>query len=101
MAEEGNPVANTLLCLETNAVQLELAPPTIDFRAMAKAQPDATNLQHLHSTNNTLKLTRVSIPICVDTLICDTSTRTPHPYIPEQFRPTVFNSLQWLSHPGV
>ena len=101
MAEEGNPVANTLLCLETNAVQLELAPPTIDFRAMAKAQPDATNLQHLHSTNNTLKLTRVSMPMCADTLLCDTSTGTPRPYVPEQFRRTVFNSLHRLSHPGV
>ena len=101
VAGEGNPVADALSRLETNAVQLELAPPTVDFSAMAKAQPDATDLQHLHSTNNTLKLTRVSMPMCADILLCDTSTGTPRPYVPEQFRHTVFNSLHRLSHPGV
>ena len=100
VAGEGNPVADALSRLETNAVQLESAPPTVDFRAMARAQPDANDLQHLHSTNNTLKLTRVSMPMCADTLLCDTSTGTPRPYVPEQFRRTVFNSLHQLSHPA-
>ena len=101
VAGEGNPVADALSYLETNAVQLGSAPPTVDFCAMAKAQPDATDLQHLHSTNNTLKLTRVSIPMCAVTLLCDTSTGTPCLYVPEQFRHTVFNSIHWLSHLGV
>ena len=41
------------------------------------------------------------MPMCTDTLICDTSAGTPHPYVPEQFRHTVFNSLHRLSHPDV
>ena len=101
VAGEGNPVADVLSCLETNAVLLESAPPTVDFCALAKAHPDATDLQNLHSTNNTLKLTRVSMLMCADTLLCDTSTGPPCPYIPEQFRHTVFNSLHRLSHLGV
>ena len=45
MAGEGNPVADALSRLETNTVQLESAPSTIDFCTMAKAQPDAVDLQ--------------------------------------------------------
>ena len=101
VAGEDNTVADALSRLETNAVQLESAPPTMDFQVMAKAQPDATTLQQLHSANNTLKFARVSMPMCTDTLLCDTSTGTPRPYVPEQFRRTVFNSLHRLSHPGV
>ena len=59
--------------------KLESAPSTIDFHAMTKAQPDATDLQHLHSANNTFKFTKVSMPMCGDTLICDITTGTLRP----------------------
>ena len=98
---EGNPVADALSRLETNALQLEPVPSTVDFQAMAKAQPDITTAQQLHSTNNTLKFTRVSMPMCTDALLCDTSTGKLRPYVPEQFRRAVFNSLHNLSHPGI
>ena len=40
-----------------------------------------------------IKLTRVLIPIYNDTLLCDIFTGTPWPYVPQQFRRIVFNSL--------
>ena len=67
---------------------------------MAKAQPSDTELQTL-KPDTSIKLTRVLIPICNDTLLYDISTGTPRPYVPEQFRRIVFNSLHDLSHPGV
>ena len=35
------------------------------------------------------------------TLLYDTSTGTPRPYVPQQFRHKVFESLHNLSHPGI
>ena len=98
VAGRGNPVADALSCLEANAVELVHTSPSIDFEAMAKAQP---NLEKLSSSNSTLQLARIPMPMCSDTLLCDTSTGTPHPYVPEHFRRIVFNSLHDLSHPGV
>ena len=65
---------------------------------MAKAQADATALQPLQSANNDLKFTKVSMPMCTEALLCDTSTGMSRPYIPQQFRRTVFDSLRRLSH---
>ena len=35
------------------------------------------------------------------TILCDTSTGVPCPYVPEQFRRKVFNSLHSLSRPSL
>lgn len=86
-----NPVADVLSCLEANAVQLDYTPPTVDFDAKAKAQ----------SSTTILKLIRVPMPMCSDTILCDISTETPRPYVPEQFCHIVFDSLDGISHPGV
>ena len=59
IAGRGNPVANALPCVETNAVQLDTTPPTVDFQAMAKAQPTDTELQSNYSN---LKFTKVFMP---------------------------------------
>ena len=55
-------------------MQLDSSLATVDFQAMAKAQPDAAILQWLQATNKNLKFTRVTMPMCTDTLLCDTST---------------------------
>jgi len=97
----GNPVADALSCCEVDAIQLQLAPPSVDFQALAKAQPDVTTLHPLQSTNSALQFARVTLPMCTNTLLCETSTGSPRPYVPEHFRHIVFNSLHFLSHPGV
>lgn len=35
------------------------------------------------------------------TILCDTSTGTLRPYVPEQFYCSVFDSLNSLSHPSI
>ena len=80
-------------------VQLTKPSPLINFEALAKAQPADDELNKLNSTTSTLKLERLPMPMCNDTLLCDTCTGTPRPYVPEHFRHIVFNSLHALSHP--
>ena len=101
VAGAGNPVADALSSLEANAMQLDHPSPLIDFEALAKAQPTDDDLDRLQSAISTLKLERIPMPMCHDTLLCDTSTGTPRPYVPEHFCHIVFNSLHALSHPGV
>ena len=38
--------------------------------------------------------------MCSEQLLCDTSTGKPCPYVPENFRRVVFNSLHNIAHPG-
>ena len=101
VARRGNPVTDALSRLGEGTTQLNAVTPAIDFTAMAKAQPSATDLQTLQLPDTTAKFARVEIPMCTDTLLCDISTGTPRPYVPEQFRRTVFDSLHNLSHPGI
>ena len=77
------------------------SPPTVDFQAMAKAQPDITEIQDLQTADNTLNIAGVSIPGCSYQLLSDASTGTPRPFVPENFQRTVFNSLHNLAHPGI
>ena len=97
----GNPVADALSRIEANAIALSPTSPTIDFQALAKAQPSDADLQTSQTSNNSIKFARIPMPMCTDTLLCDISTGTPRPYVPENFRRIVFDSLHSLSHPGV
>ena len=91
---KGNLVADTLSRLEANAMQLDAAPPAADFQEPSQT----TRLYNLFSL-----LTRLSSSqgLCTNLLLCDVSTGSPRPYVPEQFRRTVFDSLHRLSHPGI
>ena len=77
--------------MEANAFTQDLS-TLVDFQALAKAQPD---------TDNSLSFTNISMPMFSDQLLCDASTGTPCPFIPETFRLTVYNSLHNISHPGI
>lgn len=101
IAGQRNPVADALSCVTTNAVQLDTTPPMVDFHAMANAQPAATTLQHLQSAHSALQFASVSLPMCTNTLLCETSSGTPRPYVPQTFRRAVFDSLHRLSHPCI
>ena len=100
VAGQGNPVADALSRMEANAITLD-SPTTVDFQALAKAQPDNTELQTMQTHNNSLSFAKVAMPMCSDQLLCETSTGKPRPYVPETFRRTVFNSLHNISHPGI
>ena len=93
-------MADALSRMEANAIAQDSS-TTVDFYALAKAQPDLATLQAMPTTDNTLSFAKVSLPMCSEHLLCDTSTGTPRPFVPETFRRTVFNSLHNISHPGI
>ena len=100
---QDNPVGDALSRLGANAIHSDtsLVSPTVDFQAMASAQPDASTLQKLQVTNSNLRFSKVTMPMCKDLLLCETSSGTPRPFVLEHFRNIVFNSLHFLSHPGI
>ena len=91
-----NTAANALSRVEVDA--LHTAPSTIDFKAMAEAQQTDPSQD---GATQSLTLSRIPLPACDVTLLCDTSTGTPRPLVPAQFRRQVFDTLHSLSHPGV
>ena len=94
-----NCVADALSRIETNA--LHQSPPVIDFKAIAEAQQSDSELSQLQSSTSSLHLQPLPIPTSDLKLLCDMSTKVPRPYIPQQFRRTVFDSLHSLSHPSI
>ena len=77
---------------------LHTAPSTIDLKAMAEAQQTDPSQD---GATQSLTLSRIPLPACDVTLLCDTSTGTPRPLVPPQFRRQVFDTLHSLSHPVV
>ena len=94
-----NTAADALSRLELDALH-EAGVPAIDFGAMAKAQSEDTAL-HNHETSSSLTLQEVPSPTADVTLMCDTTTGVPRPYVPPECRRKVFDSFHSLSHPGI
>ena len=51
--------------------------------------------------STSLKLRDFPLPSDSGTILCDTSTSTPRPYVPSAFRHFIFDKLHNLSHPGI
>ena len=96
-----NTVADALSRLNISALHTGDSTTVVDFGAMAAAQhddPDLVRLQH----DSSLKLEQVPLAMSDGiTLVCDVSTGTPRPYVPNSFRRAIFESLHSLSHPGI
>ena len=95
---EDNPVADTLSHL--GAIHCDNCPP-ISFQDIANAQRDDSELSQLQSSSTSFKFQATPLPSSKDTIICDVSTGVPRPFIPKQFRRTVFDSLHSLAHPSI
>ena len=95
-----NTPADTLSRIETNAL-LDSSPPVIDFRAMAAAQHTDDDIIRLRSSPSSLKIEAVPLTMSDSTILCDTSTGVARPLVPKEFRHAVFESLHFLSHPGI
>ena len=88
-----NAVADTLSRMETNAL-ISGQPPTIDFRAMARAQAEDNQTRALQSSPSTaLKVEALPLEDGEGTILCDTSTGSPRPLVPPSWRRIVFDSL--------
>ena len=92
-------MADALSRIETNALQTNQS-SYIDFQEIAAAQQEDPTLIQLQSSPS-LKLKAMPVPTADCTIICDTSTGVPRPYIPEKFRHTIFDSLHATSHPSI
>ncbi|GFW90272.1 hypothetical protein TNCV_2121391 [Trichonephila clavipes] len=77
-----------------------IAPPPVDLKAIAEAQKGDTELLHLQTSDNPLKLEKIEVTGYDVTLICDISMPRPRPFVPASERCQVFNALHVLSHPG-
>ena len=93
-----NPVADALSRITT------LTPSsTIDFAAMAHAQRSDEELKQLRNdpSSTTLEFHDHPIPTSNSLITCDISTGKPRPFVPKEFRRSIFASLHNLSHPGI
>ena len=93
-----NPVADALSRIETNALHSNCS---VDLKEIAAAQETDPDFVKFQTTTSSLKLKTMPLPSSDGTILCDTSTGVPHPYVPEQFRCKIFDSLHSLSHPSV
>ena len=92
-----NPVANALSRMDINAIHCRTS---IDFNLLAKAQQEDPEIPSLHTTSS-LCLKDVPLPFSSGTILCDTTTATPRPYVPPSYRQLLFDNLHSLSHPGI
>ncbi|GFY29403.1 retrovirus-related Pol polyprotein from transposon 412 [Trichonephila clavipes] len=76
--------------------------PIPDFEALSKAQREDNELQSFQNDEKfSLVFKRVLSPVSDTELICDTSTGSPRPFVPFNFRRTLFEHFHNLAHPGV
>ncbi|GFY09708.1 hypothetical protein TNCV_3696701 [Trichonephila clavipes] len=93
-----NAVADALSRIEVNQISNSF----LDFEALSKAQLEDNELQSFQNDEkSSLVFKRVPSPVSATELICDTSTGTPRPFVPHNFRRTIFEHFHNLAHPGV
>ncbi|GFW25909.1 transposon Tf2-6 polyprotein [Trichonephila clavipes] len=93
-----NAVADALSRIEVNQISNSF----LDFEALSKAQLEDNELQSFQNDEkSSLVLKRVPSPVSATELICDTSTGSPRPFVPHNFRRTIFEHFHNLAHPGV
>ena len=90
-----NPVANALPSTEANALHSNAF---INLQERAVAEETEPDLVKFQITMSSLKLKAISLPSSDGTILCETSTEVPHPYVPQQFHHKVFDYLHSFSH---
>lgn len=77
------------------------APVAVPYDELARAQQSDPELQQLLASEETsMNLKARKIPESDLLIFCDVSSGKPRPFVPEQYRRTVFGSVHNLSHPG-
>ena len=74
--------------------------PGSDYQAMSLAQQSDPDVQAYRTAITSLRLEDVPFSNGSFTLLCDVSTGTPRPVVPESWRRLVFDTVHSLSHPG-
>lgn len=92
---EENVVADTLSRIE----EIE---PALDLKMLETAQKDDQQLKKMATDSSTgLDLKLIKMPESDVSIVCDVSTPTARPLVPEALRKRVFDSVHGLSHPGI
>ena len=91
-------MADALSRIETNALHSKCS---VDLKEIDAAQETDSDLVKFLTTTSSLKLKAMPLPTSDGTILCDISTGVPRPYVPEQFRCKVFDSIHSLSHPSM
>ena len=91
-------MADALSCIKTNALHSNCS---VDLKEIAAAQETDPDLVKFLTTTSSLKLKAMPLHSSDGTILCDTSTGVPLPYVPKQFRRKVIDSLHLLSHPSM
>ncbi|UYV66080.1 hypothetical protein LAZ67_4000089 [Cordylochernes scorpioides] len=97
-----NIVADTLSRIEIETFNHTKV--NLDLNAFPEFQEKDKELKTLIDNSNssqTIKLIKQQVPFCNKLIYCDISTGNPRPFVPENFRRQIFNSLHNLSHPGI
>ena len=82
-----------------NAFSLQ---PEIDAKKISAAQQDDEELQQYLSSDSTgLKLKKFPVPESDNHIVCDISTGQTRPFVPQDLRRTVFDTLHNVSHPSI
>ena len=74
--------------------------PGLDYQAMSLAQQSDPDVQAYRTAITSLRLEDVPFSNGSSILLCDVSTGTPRPVVPESWRRLVFDTVHSLSHPG-
>ena len=94
-------VLKTLLLMPCHALILILSIHRwISPNQLADAQQSDEELSQVKASTS-LQFCEVLLPLSNKTIICDTSTGNPRPYVPALHRGAVFDSLHSVSHPGI
>ncbi|UYV72720.1 hypothetical protein LAZ67_10000403 [Cordylochernes scorpioides] len=95
-----NIVADTLSRIEIETFNHTNV--NLDLNAFPEIQEKDKELKTLiNNYSQTIKLIKQQVPFCNKLIYCDVSTGNPRPFVPENFRRQIFNSLHNLSHPGI
>lgn len=78
---------------------------SLDVKELINSQKnddELKNLLHADShPNSKIVLEKLTMPNSKDFIWCETSTNMNRPYVPQQMRRHIFDSLHGLSHPGI
>ncbi|GFW97118.1 hypothetical protein TNCV_2697401 [Trichonephila clavipes] len=92
-----HPIPGAKLSLWTDA-----SDKAISRHFQRGAQLEYNEIQSFQNDEkSSLVFKRVPSPVSATELICDTSTGSPRPFVPYNFRRTIFEHFHNLAHPGV
>lgn len=92
---KNNPVADALSRNAISMVQMG-----VNLHDLARQQKQDDEYQACRTSYTTLRWEDVPIDDSAETILCDTSTGRPRPWIPSPYRRRIFELVHGLSHPS-